>query len=175
MEKNKKILLYIIIGIVIIASSISIYFMFFKKENNIVSSVVETNDATVTETDFSNSDEFNITLSTDVEITKEGVYYISGTLSDGTITINTSGSVKLVLNNVTINSSDGPAINVLNAENVYIELVGKNTISATVSEEEDGAIYSSDDLILMGDGTLTLTSNIDGIVSKDDLVINDDK
>ena len=172
MDKNKKYLV-IIVGLLLILVGL-LFVIFYKKDNNISdvsSNIIESNDSSIDSVNFSNSDEYNIVLSESVTITKAGVYYISGTLSDGSITINTNGDVKLVLNDVTITNSNGPAINVENANVVYIEINGTNTIKATTSEELDGAIYSCDDLVLSGSGTLNVTSNYDGIVSKDDLEI----
>ncbi|WP_347247406.1 carbohydrate-binding domain-containing protein [Vagococcus sp. CY53-2] len=80
-----------------------------------------------------------------------------------------------MLNGVTIKSNEGEAIYVEQAKNTVIELSegSNNTLedSATRSDESiDGTIYSKDDLIFTGTGTLNVVSNFaDGIVSKDDL------
>ena len=103
------------------------------------------------------------------EIKKEGVYHLSGEYS--CIYINASGDVQLNLENATISCTTGPAIYVEDADAVYITLTGENTISATTTDELDGAIYSTDDLIFSGEGSLKVTSNYDGIVSKDTLII----
>ena len=102
-------------------------------------------------------------------ISTGGSYTIEG--DNSCIIINTSDSVELVLNNATISCENGPAIYVEEAEKVEIVLKGENTITSNTTEELDGAIYSKDDLILQGEGSLKLTSNYDGIVSKDELVI----
>lgn len=105
-----------------------------------------------------------------VSITKAGVYNLSGKLN-GIITINTNDNVKIILNGVTIKSSNSPAIYIEKAKNTYIEIKGKNTIKTTTTDKLDAAIYSKDDLYLYGDGTLTINSNKDGIAGKDDLYI----
>ncbi|WP_255424316.1 carbohydrate-binding domain-containing protein [Melissococcus sp. OM08-11BH] len=80
-----------------------------------------------------------------------------------------------MLNGVTIKSNEGEAIYVEQAKNTVIELSegSNNTLedSATRSDESiDGTIYSKDDLIFTGTGTLDVVSNFaDDIVSKDDL------
>ena len=104
------------------------------------------------------------------KITSGGKYEITG--NNECIVINTKEEVELDLTDATISCSNGPAINVKAAENVKIVLTGDNKIEAKTTESLDGAIYSKDDLELEGDGTLTITSNYDGIVSKDDLNIN---
>ena len=172
MKINKKYLIIIILVLVIgITSAI---FILNKNSNNKTSTTsTKTPEISLSDDkDWSSYTTYNIELSNEtVTITEEGVYNITGTLTDNNIVINTEGNVKLILNNVTIKNSNGPAINVENAKNVYIELVGENTIDATATEELDAAIYSSDDLFFEGDGTLNITSNLDGIKSKDDLTI----
>ena len=110
-----------------------------------------------------------IELSSDLTITESGIYELTGTLN-GTIKINTTGYVKLILNSVDITSSDN-AINIEKAKEVYIELIGENNISGG-SLELNGLIYSKSDLIITGTGTLNIKSNYDAIVSKDNLIIN---
>ena len=103
-------------------------------------------------------------------ITQPGTYEITGEY--GAISINTSGDVKLILENATITSESGPAIYVEDADSVTMVLKGENTIAATSTTDElEGAIHSTDDLIIEGDGSLSVTGNLDGIVSKDALVI----
>lgn len=105
----------------------------------------------------------------EMTITKSGVYHLSGSYS--CISINTTGDVQLNLDGASISCNNGPAIYVEDADTVYITLTGENTVSATTTEDFDGAIYSTDDLVFSGDGSLKVTSNMDGIVSKDTLII----
>ena len=109
------------------------------------------------------SDEKNL------NITSGGSYDLSGTYES--VTINTSDEVTLNLKDAEISCSDGPAINVEKAKKITISISGNNTITATTTEDLDGAIYSKADLVLTGSGSLELKSNYDGIVSKDTLVI----
>ena len=113
----------------------------------------------------------------DVNITSSGVYNLDGTIN-GKVIINTEGNVKLILDNVTINSDNGPCILVQEAENVTIEMKdgSVNTLSDSTNytgyEEEDATIFSHDDLELVGNGTLIINAKYaDAIVSKDDLTI----
>ena len=114
----------------------------------------------------------------DVIITEKGVYTLTGEIN-GKVIINTSGNVKLILNNVIINSDNGPCILVKEAANlvIYTEKDSKNVLNDTTNYndylEEDGTIFSHDDLILEGEGTLIINANYgDAIVSKDDLTIS---
>lgn len=125
--------------------------------------------------DWSKYETHELELTDSITIKEPGVYYLTGTIKDGLITINTDGSVKLILKNASITNSNGPAIYVEKAQVTYIELE-ENTENILIdgsSSELDGTIYSKDDLIIEGDGKLNITANNqDGIVSKDNLVIN---
>lgn len=123
----------------------------------------------------------DIELSKDLTIANSGVYHLTGSLSDGSILINAgvSGEVKLILDNVVVKNSAGPAINCVAGEDLVIELVGDNYLSdgskysADLDEDIKSTIYSKADLTLEGDGELTITANYqDGIVGKDDLKFN---
>lgn len=106
------------------------------------------------------------------KITEAGVYTVTGSTSNGYIHINTGDNkVKLILNNTTIKNASGPAIYVESNGNVHIETVGVNTLESAPTEDLDAAIYSKADLIFKGDGTLNITSTIDGIGGKDDVKI----
>lgn len=119
-------------------------------------------------------------------ITKSGTYRISGTLKNGSITVNVDkttdeGTVYLVLNSVNINSDDGTPINIIEAKDVVLVLEdgSENTVTqgAITTTDEDfpsGAIFSKADLAITGSGTLHVTTKYnDGITSRDDLKITD--
>lgn len=169
---KKKIIL--IAFVVLIIGGIGIYLFLgnTKDKSNTKTNTTTPEVSLSDDVDWSSYNTYNIVLSNEsVTIDAEGVYYISGSLTDNQILVNTSGNVKLVLDNVTIKNSKGAAIYVEEAKNTYIELIGENTLEGTVSEDIDAVIYSKDDLFMEGDGTLNLTSNIDGIKSSDDLTI----
>ena len=117
-----------------------------------------------------------------VTITEEGTYLLSGSLSDGSVVIHTDENVKvrLILNGVSINSSNSAAIYVKSADKVFITLAPdtENVLSnggtyETVDDNNiDSAIFSKSDLTLNGSGSLKVTAKEGhGVVSKDDLVI----
>ncbi|MBR3320015.1 carbohydrate-binding domain-containing protein [Candidatus Saccharibacteria bacterium] len=120
-----------------------------------------------------------LTLTKTTKISEPGVYTLVGEIADGMLSINTVGVVQLILNNVTITNSNGPAIYVENASTVIIETADGSTNTLTDSSiyegwDEDvcGALFSHDDLVLQGAGTLIVNGNFeDGIVGKDDLKI----
>ena len=120
----------------------------------------------------------DIKLNQSVEITQSGVYHLTGTLSDGGVSINVGkeGEVKLILDNVSVTNSSGPAIACYSADDLAIELVGENSIEdgesylANLDEDVKGALYSKADLTFSGNGELTINAHYeDGIISKDDL------
>ncbi len=125
----------------------------------------------------------NITVADNktIDITDEGVYTISGSAENCTIRINAddSAKVQLVLDGVDIENEDFPAIYVLSADKVFITTTDtENTLTVsgqftTDSENNtDAVIYSKDDLVLNGTGTLNVTSYYgNGITCKDDMKI----
>ncbi len=129
------------------------------------------------EVSSSNEESTNITLEESLNITKAGTYVLTGTIEDGSININAGDEdkVKLILNNVSITNSNGPAIYVENADEVVITVAKGTTntlIDGGTSEEIDSCIFSKDDLVINGSGTLNVVANnADGIASKDDLNI----
>ena len=125
---------------------------------------------------------YDIKLTESLNITDSGTYHITGSLEDGSIIIRANhdmGKVKLILDNVSIKNSSGPAIVCYSADDLVIELVGENYLEDSVKYSEDfdedvtGAVYSKDDLTFQGEGCLTVTANYqDAIVGKDDLKFN---
>lgn len=180
MDNRKRIAILVILSLFVMGG-ISGYLLYQQRTTNQSSSFDTTNLNTKDDSiDWSKYDGKTITLKESLVITSGGVYTLSGTLKDGSITINTEDNVKLILSNASITSSNSPAIIVENAKNVVIELADSttnyledgSTYSSTYSEM-DGVIYSADDLFLEGTGTLEVKANYgDGIVSKDDLKIS---
>ncbi len=117
-----------------------------------------------------------------IKITEAGTYLLTGELN-GQIVIDLPGTedkVQLVLDNVTITNDSSAAIYVLNADKVFVTTTAGsvNKISntgefvQTDENEVDGAIFSKEDIVFNGAGTLTVYSEQGhGIVSKDDLKI----
>jgi hypothetical protein len=108
-----------------------------------------------------------------------GTYVLSGTLN-GSLHVNSpsEGTVHIILNSADITSSAGAAIHIEEADKTIITAYAssENTVTdAETYEEEDGAsaaIYSEDDLIINGSGTLTVNGNYkNGVHSKDGLYI----
>ena len=115
-----------------------------------------------------------------ISITEEGVYVLTGEATDVTVTVNapSDAKVQIVLDNVAVTNTDHPVIDVISADKVFVTTTdGTNTltVSGTFSEDgdtkKDAVIFSKDDLVLSGNGTLRIVSSDNGITSKDDLKI----
>lgn len=116
-------------------------------------------------------------------LTEEGTYILSGSLEDGMVIVDAedSAKVQLVLDNTQIGSSTSAAIYVRSADKVFITTApdSQNTLSnggeyvAIDDNNIDSVIFSKADLTLNGSGTLTISAAAGhGIVSKDDLVLS---
>ncbi len=117
---------------------------------------------------------------TDITITEEGVYVISGTATNASIIVeaNDTAKVQIVLDGASITNTDSPAIYVKSADKVFITttssdntLTVNGTFTADGETNLDAVIYSKDDLVLNGTGTLTISSTANGISCKDDLKV----
>ena len=118
----------------------------------------------------------SISLSESVTISAEGTYILSGMLNDGAITVNAGkdDKVQLVLNGVSVTSSNSAALLVENAGKVFVTLADgtENVLASTGFDENsdiDAAIYARDDIVFNGTGSLTVTSAKHGILGKDDV------
>lgn len=117
-----------------------------------------------------------------VTITDEGVYVISGTLKDGSIMVDAekSDKVELVLKDASVASSSFAALYVRQADKVFVTLADgtKNELTNGGSfvliddNNVDGAVFSKDDLVFKGTGSLSIVSPAGhGVVCKDELTI----
>ena len=111
-------------------------------------------------------------------ISKEGVYVVTGSASNAQILISAGDEdkVQLVLDDVSITNESTPCIYVQNADKVFVTTTdSENTLTVSGAFTADGdtntdaAIFSRDDLVVNGTGTLNISSSENGISSKDDL------
>lgn len=132
------------------------------------------------EADLSEAQSFTITDGQTIEITTKGVYVITGTAKNASIIVNAGDEdkVQIVLDGVSITNDSTPCIYVKSADKVFVTTTGtENTLAVTGTFTADGdtntdaVIFSKDDLVLNGTGTLTIQSSDNGITSKDDLKI----
>jgi len=118
-----------------------------------------------------------------LNITEAGIYTFTGALTDKMITVDvgTEDKVYIILDNVTIKNSKGPAIYIKEADKVFI--TAKDGTVNTISDGSsytytdgtttvDGAVFSMADLTLNGAGKVTINgNNKHGVVSKDNLIV----
>ena len=131
--------------------------------------------------DTSDAKTISVTDGETISITSEGVYVISGTAEDCTIKVDAdeNAKVQLVLDGVNISNSNFPAIYIVSADKVFITTTdSENTLSVSGQFVADGdtntdaVIFSKDDLVLNGTGTLNIISNYaNGISCKDDMKV----
>ncbi len=129
--------------------------------------------------DTSEAKEITLSDGQDVSISEAGVYVVSGTASETTITVDAADDAKIqiVLNGVSITNKDFPCIYVKSADKVFLTTVGDNSLTVSGSFTTDGdtktdaVIFSKDDITLNGTGTLTITSSDNGISGKDDVKV----
>ena len=145
----------------------------------------------VEDSDWKASDAVDVTLSgttaasssaavsaSDVVLTisSAGVYRLSGSF-DGKVVVAAGAKdrVVLILDNATITSSTGAAIEATSGDDLVLALEGTSTVtdgSYDGTEDANAAIYVDMDLTITGSGTLNVTSGAsDAVTSTDDLYV----
>lgn len=129
------------------------------------------------------SAESGVTISgSTITITEEGVYIVSGALSDGQIIVEAddAAKVQIVLKDAEITSATSAAIYVKSADKVFVTtaegtentLANGGSFTADGDTNVDGAVFAKDDITFNGSGSLTVSSPAGhGIVGKDDVKI----
>ena len=205
MNKRKRIILIVIVAILTLCIVIG---LIVRNRNSGSSTATTTNETEVTDsmagfldsdeyTDYANTTYTSVKLSssvitiegsgvsysgTDIIIDQPGTYVFSGTLDQGSITVETTktSEVRIILNSASLTNAKGPAILVKSAKQVMVSLVPGTTNSLndgstyTLTGEDDpnAVIYSKTDLIFNGSGTLSISANYnDAIHSTDQLRI----
>ena len=118
-----------------------------------------------------------------VVITNAGYYVVSGSLTDGYLSVDAydSSKVFILLRDADIHCSDNACIRVDQADKVFLTLAegSQNTLTCgsaysdeALTDGTDGAIFAHDDLTINGSGSLAVTAEYrHGIAANDDLVI----
>lgn len=109
-----------------------------------------------------------------ITITKSGTYVLSGVLKEGAVTVNSEeeGIVRIVLKGAELTGTSGPAIYVANAGEVILTALSgtKNILSASGenTDGKKGGIYTKDDLVINGGGSIEINTEAgDGIHGND--------
>ena len=126
------------------------------------------------------TDSKNVTVAgSTLTIIKKGTYELTGSLSNGQIIVNTSGVVRLLLNNVNITNTSTSPLFVFDAKKTILILPqgSDNTFTdgnnyTQTPDSLNATIYSKDYLAIFGTGKLTVNGNYNGGISgRDELVI----
>lgn len=99
-----------------------------------------------------------------IVITAGGNYIFSGTLENGSITVDTNEAVNLTFNNANITNLSGPALYIKDASQTYVTLIS-NTENFLVDGKDysntdaTGTLYTQSPLTFQGGGSLDITSS----------------
>ncbi len=100
-----------------------------------------------------------------VTIKKSGTFIINGSMTDGRLVVNADADavVTLVLNGISVNSTDGSPLNIKSAKKVILILPDntENKITSSFVSDEDesnAAIAVHSELIIAGKGSLAVSS-----------------
>ena len=130
--------------------------------------------------DYTEAQYYTVTDGQNITIKDEGVYVISGSAENMTIFVEAEeeAKVQLVLDSVDITNETMPCIYVKSGDKVFVtttETDNSLTVSGTFTADGetnlDAVIFSKEDLVLNGLGTLKVDSTDNGITSKDTLTV----
>jgi len=105
-------------------------------------------------------------------------YVLSGTTTNGSVKIYSDKKYKLTLNGVDITNTDGPAINLQSGKRAFLVLADNTTntladgATYTTSGTEDmkATLFSEGQLIISGNGSLSLKGNYKHAICSDEYV-----
>ncbi len=117
-----------------------------------------------------------------VTFTDEGIYVLSGSLSRGQLVVDAAkeDKIQLVLQGVSITNDSSAALYIKQADKVFVTTgagtdnsLQTNGVFVAVDENNvDGAVFSKEDIVFNGEGSLNIScSSEHGVVSKDDIKI----
>lgn len=107
----------------------------------------------------------------------EVTYNLLGNTADGSFKIYSNYKYKLLLNNVTITNTNGPAINMQSSKKATIVLntgttntLTDGTVYATSSEDQKATLFAEGQIVINGTGTLNISSKSAHAICSDDYV-----
>ncbi len=126
--------------------------------------------------DLSGAEYLTVSDGEEIVINREGIYVLSGSAEDAAVSVEADddSKVQLVLDGLSITNTDKPCIYVRNADKVIITAMSEDnrlcvngSFSADGDTNTDAVIFSKDDLVFNGTGTLYISSTDNGISGKD--------
>ena len=107
---------------------------------------------------------------------------LSGTTTDGSLLVYREKKYGIMLNGVTINNNDGPAINNQCKKSLYVQVASGTTNSLTDGTsyteqdyDQKGAFFSEGQTYFYGSGTLSVTGNTKNAIACDDYIVISDE
>lgn len=106
---------------------------------------------------------------------KEVTYVLSGSSNNGSFKLYSNYKVQLVLNNLTLTNSVGPALNIQSSKSCAMVVNGTNTLADgtpynTSTEDQKGTIFSEGQIKFSGTGTLSVAGNNRHAICSDDYI-----
>ncbi len=105
------------------------------------------------------------------------VYLLSGSSTDGSFKIYSDYRIKLILDNLQLSNSDGPAINIQSSKHIDLLLkdgttttLSDGSVYSTSTEDQKGTFFSEGQLVIDGTGTLRLKGNYKHALCSDDYI-----
>ena len=100
-------------------------------------------------------------------------YFVSGSSSDGSLTIYSNSDFSMTLSMLSLTSSTTAAINIASPVNASLTFEGTNSIADGAYSSVNGAFYAAGNLIVSGDDILQVTGNgKHGILVDGNLTVN---
>jgi hypothetical protein len=106
---------------------------------------------------------------------------LSGSTTDGSLLVYRQRKYGIQLNGLTLNNSNGPAINNQCGKALYLHVADgttnqltDGTLYAEQTYDQKGALFSEGQMIILGTGTLSVTGNCKHAIACDDYIIIDE-
>lgn len=163
--KNRdKLIIYILSSIILftIFNIVSYQGINYLIRKDIPSNSNEKDKVTLDESNVVSDKNINLNnYNTDLTITEEGTYTLTGTLNHSVIIDAADKDVNLILNNVNIVTTKTATIIGMSANKITITLAdeSENTLSDGGNSSYDGCIFSNSELEFNGTGYLTINGN----------------
>jgi major membrane immunogen (membrane-anchored lipoprotein) len=105
--------------------------------------------------------------------TKKVCYVVSGTTTNGSLTILGEKKYAVKLNDVSITNPDSAALNLLSGKRAFIILPGGsiNTLADGTGGSQKGALYCKGKLLFNGTGSLSVTGNTNNGIHSADYIV----
>ena len=100
-------------------------------------------------------------------------YVVSGTTTDGSLTIGGSADYEVNLNGTNITNSQSTALNLDSKKAAYVVLTGSNTLTDGTVEDHKSALYGKGKILFSGTGSLTVNATYNNGIHAKSYVVFD--